>query len=124
MTIGIDRLIQDLVKEGFEQTATLHDAGGMAYVMIPQFVIPAGSFAGRSINLAIPAPADYPRSTISSIHIQANPHLVAKANTGTRNVIDSPLGTEWQYWSYQFQLDPSSPTSQLINQINAIFRNN
>ncbi|GAB3923494.1 E2/UBC family protein [Larkinella terrae] len=124
MNIGAQRLVQDLCDQGHEGMTILVDTNGMQYVMIPEFIIPAGSFAGRNINLAIPAPTDYPRSSIASIHIKALPHLATFGQTGTRNVITSPLGSEWQYWSYQFQLSPNNPTSKLLAQINAIFRQN
>jgi hypothetical protein len=124
MIIGAQRLIQDLCDQGYKETRLLADSNGMQYVAIPEFVIPAGNFAGRIINLAIPAPTDYPRSTIASIHIQVIPHLVSFGNTGSRNVIASPLGVDWQYWSYQFQISPTNPTSKLLAQINAIFRQN
>ena len=124
MIIGAQRLVQDLCDQGYKETRLLADSNGTQYVSIPEFVVPAGTFAGRAINLAIPAPTDYPRSSIASIHIQASPHLVNFGNTVTRNVINSPLGPDWQYWSYQFQLSPTNPTLKLLAQINAIFRQN
>lgn len=122
--IGIDRFVQDLHYAGFGQTAILEDAAGMKYAVIEDYVIPAGSFSGKAISLAIPVPADYPRSAMASIHIKATPHLVPFAHTGTRNVIQSPLGGEWQYWSYLFSIRGDNPTFQIMSKINAIFRDN
>lgn len=122
--IGIERLVHDLREQGYEHVQTLSDGQGTAYAVLPNFEIPAGSFAGRVIDLAIPAPADYPRVLHSSIQLRATPHLVPFANTGTRNAIESPLGPDWQYWSYQFINRPANPTAELMTQINAVFRKN
>jgi hypothetical protein len=121
---GIEFLLRDLLAQGYGTASSLRDANGGMYALVPEFEIPAGTFAGRVIDLAIPAPPDYPRGGIASIHVRSAPHLVGKGNTGTRNVIDSPLGIDWQYWSYQFQLRPINTTSELLAQINGVFRRN
>ena len=121
---GIVLLLSDLHAQGYSTASSLRDANGGMYALLPQFEIPAGTFAGRVIDLAIPAPPDYPRGSIASIHVRSAPHLVGKGSTGTRNVIDSPLGNDWQYWSYQFQLRPLNTTSELLAQINGVFRRN
>lgn len=122
--IGIERLLHDLREQGYEQVHALTDGQGQAYAVLPNFEIPAGTFAGRVIDLAIPAPADYPRALHSSIHLRATPHLVPFGGNGSRNVINSNLGADWQYWSYQFFNRPANPTAELMTQINAVFRKN
>jgi hypothetical protein len=122
MITGIDRLIEDLTHLNFE-VFKVSDKNGLFYAVITGFIIPAGSFAGRVINLAIPAPTDYPRSLGASIHI--SPHIAEFKNVkGLRNVIASPLGPDWQYWSYSFQSRSNNPTTELISQINEIFKRN
>lgn len=121
---GLALLLHDLHAQGYATASGLRDTNGSQYALIPQFEIPAGTFVGRVINLAIPAPTDYPRGGIASIHVRVTPHLVSKGNTGTRNVIDSPLGADWQYWSYQFSLRPVNTTAELLAQINGVFRKN
>ena len=124
MKIGIARLLEDLSLQGFENVTQM-DMSGISYAVIPKFLIPAGSNADRVISLAIPAPADYPRSVGASMHVKTDPHLFPFGNVpNVRNVIVSPLGAEWQYWSYQFQSRSVNPSFQLITQINEIFRKN
>lgn len=122
MTFGIDKLFEDLKELNFNVHKAA-DLNGIVYAVITGFQIPAGSFAGRVINLAIPAPTDYPRSVGASIHI--TPHIAKFENIPEfRNVINSNLGAEWQYWSYKFQVRTANPTLELISQINEIFKRN
>jgi hypothetical protein len=122
--IGINKLAQDLSDLNYPNVQVVSDNQGQAYALIPTFLIPAGSFTGRVIELAIPAPQDFPRSPPFSIHIRTNPHLVPSGQTAKRNVIPSNLGSDWQYWSYQFRVHPENPTTELMSQINEVFRNN
>ena len=122
MSYGIDRLIEDLKQLNFNVTKAT-DSNGVVYAVITGFNIPAGSFAGRVINLALPAPTDYPRSLGASMHI--SPHITKFENIpNIRNVMASHLGPDWQYWSYRFQLRTENPTLELISQINEIFKRN
>lgn len=124
MIYGVNRLIEDLRDLGFNELGVIQDNTNVNYAKIASFRIPAGSFADREIDLAIPAPDQYPQICGASIHVKCNPHLVPFGNTGFRNVIASNLGPEWQYWSYQFSPSPINPTSSLIYTINEIFRKN
>jgi len=122
---GINRLIEDLINLGFNEVISIKDANNANYALISKFEIPAGSFSGKIIELAIPAPDQYPQMCGPSIHILASPILVPFGNVpGVRNVIQSPLGDSWQYWSYQFSINPVNPTAVLISQINEIFKRN
>lgn len=124
MKIGIDRLMEELETLNYS-VSKAKDSNGLDYAVISNFNIPAGSFAGRVIDLAIPAPADFPRSVGASMHLKSNPHLVEFKNIPqVRNVIQSPLGNAWQYWSYAFKVRPNNSTNELITQINEIFRKN
>lgn len=123
MIYGIERLKQDLVENCFEGVYTLSDPTGINYAVIPNFIIKAGSFAERVIELAIPAPADYPQSFGASIHVKADPVLFEIGNVqNVRNIVASNIGPAWQYWSFRFNLRPSNPTLELISQINEIFK--
>ena len=125
MKIGIARLVDDLSVMGYQNVETKVDTAGVSYAVLKEFEIPAGSFAGRVIDLAIPAPVDYPRSVAASIHIKASPLLTNQGQVaGIRNVCPSNLGGEWQYWSYQLIVPPANPTAELITKINDIFRKN
>jgi hypothetical protein len=117
-------MVEDLTALG-HTVSTLKDTTGMQYAVIPGFEIPSGNFARRIIDLAIPVPADYPRSVGPSMHIRANPILTAIGNVpGIRNVVPSNLGADWQYWSYRFLVRPDNTTSELISQINEVFNKN
>jgi hypothetical protein len=125
MMIGINRMVADLKNLGYDEVNILKDSSNAEYAVISNFTITVGSFADRVIDLAIPTPANYPQGIASSIHIKAEPILAEKGRIeGKRNVIDSGLGADWQYWSYSFELRPDNPTSELISQINGIFNNN
>jgi hypothetical protein len=121
----VSRLIEDLTSLGFNEVSTIKDSASTTYAVISNFEIPAGSFRGKIIDLAIPAPEQYPQLFGASIHLRANPHLVPfEQVVNVRNVIQSNLGTDWQYWSYRFNVRPDNPTAELIAQINEIFRKN
>lgn len=125
MIIGITKLLQDLSALGYEAVHHQKDTNGLDYAIINGFEIPVGSFAGRKIDLAIPAPTDYPRSVGASMHIKADPELAPMGNIpNVRNVIQSQLGSTWQYWSFAFKARSLNPTTELISQINEIFRKN
>ncbi|GAB2797823.1 hypothetical protein HNQ93_004053 [Hymenobacter luteus] len=129
MNCGVELLVAHLHELGHTDASVLRDANSQAYALIPGFEIPAGTFAGRKIDLAIQTQPDYPRSMGSSIHIRATPHLVPfgqalKNGVLIRNVIASGLGTDWQYWSYRFTVHPANPALELLAQINGVFRQN
>jgi len=125
MKIGVDRLQSDFLELGYDDVQQARDANGVCYAIIPDFEIPVGSFAGRRISLAIPAPANYPQGIGASVHIKAEPILVEKGQVqDVRNVCDSALGGDWQYWSYRFVLVQANPAAELMSQIHGIFKRN
>jgi hypothetical protein len=125
MSFGPERLIADLKELGFDKASVITDTANTSYALIPGYEILAGNFTGQLVDLAIPAPPDFPRSTGAAIHLRKDPHLVDFGNVpNVRNVIVSTLGAQWQYWSYRFTISSSSPTNQLMSQINGIFRKN
>lgn len=120
---GIDRFIQDLSEIGYnsEKVITANNAN---YAVIRDFEIPVGRFQGRIIDLGIPVPNDYPRLVGASIHIKALPQLLELSDTipNVRNIIASPLGQEWRYWSFRLEVFPENTTQNLISQIHGIFQ--
>ena len=121
---GIERIIVDL--QHLDYTIDVfRNVSNIDYVVIRNFHISLGQFKDRSIDLAIPIPKDYPRTIGSSIHIKSEPILLDYNDTvsGKRNIIKSPLGEDWRYWSFRFQINPVNPTKDLISQINGIFKN-
>jgi hypothetical protein len=84
-----------------------------------------GRFKDRTIDLGIQATNDFPRTVAASIHVRANPQLLEKSDTvpNVRNIIDSPLGAEWRYWSHNFGWQGEKSARRLMNQIKGIFEN-
>ena len=119
---GSERLLADLKNLGF--IAEIVASGdGNNYVVIRQYEIEIGRFAGRVIDLGILATPDYPRSVASAIHVKAEPQLLEKGNVpNVRNITDSGLGTDWWYWSKNFNWNGERNTRRLISQINTIFK--
>lgn len=123
MNFGINRLLADLNLLGYNPEA-IKDSSGLAYALIPSFVIPAGRFEGRVIDLAIPALEDFGRLVGSSMHIRSEPVLMDYQNVpNIRNVIASNLGPDWRYWSFAFKFSPGDPTQYLLTQIITILKN-
>jgi hypothetical protein len=121
---GPERLLSDLAELGYPVEQVVADR--ILYVVIPSYEIEVGRFQGRVIDLAIPSTPDFPRTAAPSIHIRANPQLLEKTDSiqGVRNIIDSPLGPEWRYWSRNFCWNGTEKsTRRLMNQIKGIFAN-
>jgi E2/UBC family protein E len=122
MKTGIERLCEDLQEMGFT-VEKVKDTNRQDYAVIKSFDIPAGTLVNKIVNLAIPALPDYPRSFPASIHVDQE--LFPRGQVpGKRNIINSSLGAQWHYWSYRFVARSANPTSELITQINEIFRKN
>lgn len=117
--------MSDLLLLGFSDVKLVRVGNGNVFAIIYGYQILLGKFTGRVIDLGIPATADFPRSIGSSIHIKANPQLFEKHDTipGVRNIIDSPLGPDWRYWSKNFGWADERSARRLISQINEVFKN-
>jgi len=120
---GPERLIQDLRALGYTvELVTVKDNNKFAVIL--SYEIQLGQFAGRVIDLGIPATANFPISAGSSIHIKADPQLYEKQNIpNVRNVTDSVLGSEWRYWSKNFGWAGERTARRLMSQINEVFKN-
>lgn len=129
MNYGIDRLVAEIAALGHTnaskaQVAQPGSTEVLNYAVIPDYEVQIGRFAGRVIELALPAPADFPRSVGASIHVRADPQLLEIENVpNVRNIITSPLGSEWRYWSHNFNWsgERDKSTARLFAQINGIF---
>jgi hypothetical protein len=123
MIYGAQRLLSDLTALGYQ--AELTTVGGNTYAIIHNYEVEMGRFQGRIIDLGFMAMADFPRTVASAIHVRANPQLLEKSDTvpNVRNIIDSPLGGEWRYWSHNFQWNVERNARRLMSQINGIFKN-
>jgi hypothetical protein len=66
----------------------------LPYIVIRQYVIPAGSLAGRACDVAIQQTSSVPYQAPAAIH--TNPVLIP---IGQRNIQASGIGPEWAYWS-------------------------
>ncbi|MFH2064749.1 MAG: hypothetical protein ABIK15_06100 [Pseudomonadota bacterium] len=118
---GIEKLAHDLTEIGYQpEKIKVND---LDFVVIDEFLVELGRFKGRNICLGIQATKDFPRSAASAIHVKASPQLFEKKDSikNVRNIIDSPLGPDWRYWSHNFKWKENSSTRRLVNQIKGIF---
>ena len=122
MKFGAERLAEDLTALGYTVRQE-SDAQNNPFVIIVGFIIELGQFAGRVIDLGIPAPANYPQGVGSAIHVRSHPHLFETTDTvpNVRNITASSLGPEWRFWSRNFGWTEERSTRRLMSQINEIF---
>jgi hypothetical protein len=121
---GLARLMEELHALGYKvREAT--GQGGEQFAVVAPFTVPVGRFADRVIELGLQAPADFPRTVSSAIHVRSAPHLYDLSDSvqNVRNIQGSPLGAEWRYWSHNFGWQGERTARHLMTQINAIFLN-
>ena len=129
MSYGIDRLVAEIAALGYESVhkTEVRPAGSteaLHFGVIPDYEVQVGRFVGRVIALGVPAPADFPRSVGASIHVRAEPQLLDIGHVpDVRNIIDSPLGLDWRYWSHNLNWggEREKSAARLLQHINAIF---
>lgn len=92
------RLETDLRAQGHTTEAV--NVGGLLFVLLRGFTVESGRHEGRVIDLGLQVVPSYPQNLSPAIHVKADPILRAKGSDGHFNVIDSPLGSDWQYWSF------------------------
>lgn len=121
MKYGPDRLVEEL--EALGVAPERREVAGAEFVIIANYRIAAGQFADRVIDLALQATPDFPRTVHSSIHVRSVPILYDLQNVpNVRNIVASPLGAEWRYWSHNFGWSgEGSNARRLLSQINGIF---
>lgn len=122
MKFGADRLSDDLIVLGYTVERVV-DPQNNPFVIVRDYTIELGRFAGRAIDLGLPAPPNFPQGVGSAIHVRSLPHLFETTDTvpNVRNITVSPLGAEWRYWSRNFGWTQERSTRRLMSQINEIF---
>ena len=123
MSIAVQKFLDDLVALGYAPELVTA-SNGQQFAIIRNFQVELGRFAGKIIDLGLPAQLDYPRMVGQSIQVKSDPKLLdnSDSQSGIRNIIDSPLGGEWRYWSYRFTAYPEETANQLMVQINGVFK--
>ncbi len=121
---GPERLLAELIKLGYHVEKVTGSDGGI-FVVLPSFEVPAGKFAGQIIGLGLYGTPDYPNSVHSSIHVKASPQLYEPTQNvpNVRNVQASALGSEWRYWSKNFNWpnETEKTARRLMARITTIF---
>ncbi|HYW30164.1 MAG TPA: E2/UBC family protein [Gemmatimonas sp.] len=119
---GAAHLHAELEELGY--AVTMVEAAQQSFVVITAYVVPAGQFADRVIDLGLPAPPDFPNTVGAAIHVRATPQLHARGHVkDVRNVIDSPLGPEWCYWSHRIPWagERAGAAARLLAHVASIF---
>ena len=122
MTPAIQKFLEDLSAIGFTpELVTVHQ--NQQFAVLRDYTIDLGRFKDKVIDLALPALPDYPRRVGQSIHVKANPQLLEKQHIAdVVNIIDSPLGSDWLYWSFRLAAYSDETARQLMVQINGVFK--
>jgi hypothetical protein len=121
---GAELFLSEIKDRGYD-ASLVKGADNSDYVVIKDYEINSGRFAGRIIDLGIFPTPEYPRNVGSAIHVKADPQLYEKSDTlaNVRNITDSHLGPEWRYWSNNFNWKTEGSARRLLSQINTIFDN-
>lgn len=96
----LTRFVTDL---GYQVEVT-HDTNGMAYTLIRDVTIPAGSLTGQVCDIALARTATMPYTVASAVHVR--PALVPMDMSGPLKTQASALGSNWQYWSRRYDRPP------------------
>lgn len=121
---GAECLQVDLKALGFDEVQIRAIDENTKYVILSQFEIQSGRFVGQIVDIGFLANPDYPNSVSSSLHVRSNPHLFDYQNEpSVRNIIQSPLGDEWRYWSLNFaeHWDVTLGARRLLSLVNEVF---
>ena len=117
---GPEKLIAGLHELGMNPERV--EVPGCTFAVIREYLVEAGRFDGKVVDLGLQCTADFPMTVHSSIHVKANPHLFPFGNIqNVRNIQPSLLGPEWQYWSKNFNWRNDGTVRRLLSQINRIF---
>lgn len=123
---GPEQLVCELNQMGYN-AELVQGQDNQFYAVIRGYVIQLGKFAGKAIDLAIPAMPNFPQAVASSIHVRAKPQLYDKCDSvaNVRNIIDSGMGNEWRYWSRNFNWGSQKKKTarRLMAQIAGVFKN-
>lgn len=81
------------------------DQHGQPYLVVRYVLIPTGSLAGTSCDVALARSQSIPYMLPPAIHTR--PPLVPMDMAGPLRTQASPLGAEWQYWSRRYDRPPT-----------------
>lgn len=70
--------------------------GDKTIYKIPQYEIPHGKYAGKTIQIGIPIPKDFPVTAPYGMHVKSD-HGFTESIPNANN--PSMLGTDWNFWS-------------------------
>jgi hypothetical protein len=88
------------------------------FVIIKNYIVQVGRFAGQSIRLAFQTPSDYEITPPGGFH--TSPQLVAP---GANNIHASPLGGDFAYWSRPVhEWAKARNSARLLSNVNAILQ--
>lgn len=120
---GAARLLHDIRALGHAAELVMGTANN-PFVVVGDFEVELGRFAGRRISLGLQVTPDYPRTVASAIHVRALPQLYEHADSvvNVRNIQGSELGDDWRYWSKNFGWTGEHTARRLMSQINQIFK--
>lgn len=102
MTAMTDSEFQEYLRGLSLIVESAQDSGGVQYTVVRDYQIPAGSFVGRTCDVAIACCAGQPYVVASAVHTR--PALLPM---GTHATQASALGPDWQYWSRRFDRPPT-----------------
>lgn len=87
---------------------------GARYTAVTEYTIPAGALAGRTCDVAIQRVETLPYVVPAAIHTR--PHLVPMDGAEPLKTMNSPIGSDWQYWSrrYDREADPRKIWTHVI----------
>lgn len=109
----MEALAKEFERMGYSVDRAFEQLG---IVVIRGFVVGAGPHAGSKVDLGISG-KDFPFTPPSGIHVRPMLRPV-----GQRNVSNSPLGAEWQYWSRQLPNWAAERTAKhIISYVNKVF---
>jgi Prokaryotic E2 family E len=91
--------------------------GPQTFIIIRDYVIPAGNLAGRSCDVAIERTTTVPYVAPAAIHTR--PALVPMDMGSSLRTQSSPLGSDWQYWSRVVRGQPNP--QKIVAHIATIF---
>jgi hypothetical protein len=119
---GPHRLLSDLTVLGYS-SSLVQPPTGEYFVVLNDYVVELGRFAGHVIQLGLQATPDFPRTVSAAIHVKSSPHLLDLSDTvpSVRNIQPSALGPEWRYWSRNFGWSEEKSARRLMSQIAKIF---
>ena len=110
----MDLLAEELKRLGYTVDLS-HRAKGI--LVISDFHIQAGRFAGKTVEVGIPA-SGYPDIPPTAVHIR--PILDAPAQGAVQP--QCPLGPDWVYWSRRIDDWPADRSaSRIIIWLNSVF---